>query len=762
MQTARTHRSSRSLALLALLLPAGSIAAAEPPSPLQIRPKLAADEAARLEDQGITPKTWSIPREAVRVFNYEGAPASMEVTEHSVAVDYGSSGVLFDRTTGKKTARVTAVAGWPAEFPRAKAEPSPMPRLVDPGVLNPFYVNPTTVDTIYPLPDGPAFAPRIPAKTPLQPTAVAEARFAGMTWKAMQPAGFLNGIEGWNRPHHSIAWSEILTQLNDHCHLEADPGDGKPTRRFTTADGLASNIVTKLVDYDGALWAACVDIYDPKAGKWGLGGLCQYDAKTARWQRVDRIDGRPVRWVTLLQKAGDDLWVGFREGDGVEGDKVAFGMGLYPGTYRPKATALVLARHSAGQWKSWSCPPAPERPVGRYGGESPPASPSTEYPSALAMAGQKVVLFSQADGNGPTGDWNVEMAWHVSLLDPEAGRWRVYDPVKDFDADELTQVKAEGGEILVSSNRGAHRFQPATETWQYLDPQSPLRNFSFETAAVAGDELWVGYCKRSFGVWGAQGISRYDEHTGTWNYMSPVELGTASAVRRIAALPNGEVWVLFGSRPWLGATVPWNFYPRENINRPVGLGRFAGGKWTFPVEEPAPDKNASRFFFIHQSDDLAAIGNRLVYAKAGTVYVGPKPWKSLAQGAICGLRPTEDGKAVEIVRQVTGNTGQRTQELEVGRLGANDDKVRFERLRQDPNHPIESWALSSSPSLADAGGPEWVTIRMSDGKQWEVGGLPQRNVLESPAAFWLFFPGEIVRLDRKIIEQHVRGIADGK
>ena len=67
-----------------------------------------------------------------------------------------------------------------------------------------------------------------------------------------------------------------------------------------------------------------------------------FDTEKGRWQRVDRIDGRKVRWVTLLQAVGDSLWVGFREGEGVADDKIVYGMGLYPGHYRPVATAVVL------------------------------------------------------------------------------------------------------------------------------------------------------------------------------------------------------------------------------------------------------------------------------------------------------------------------------------------------------------------------------------------------------------------------------------
>ena len=77
----------------------------------------------------------------------------------------------------------------------------------------------------------------------------------------------------------------------------------------------------------GTVWAACVDIYDPGKKDWGSGGLCRFNSKSGQWERLDRIGGRPVRWVTLLQAIGDELWVGYCEGEGVVGDHITYGMG---------------------------------------------------------------------------------------------------------------------------------------------------------------------------------------------------------------------------------------------------------------------------------------------------------------------------------------------------------------------------------------------------------------------------------------------------
>ena len=69
------------------------------------------------DDKGI-----SIPPDAVRVFVYEGgfaegsSPICAAVTAAHIAVDYGRSGVLFDRKTGQVVRRLTVADGWPAAW----------------------------------------------------------------------------------------------------------------------------------------------------------------------------------------------------------------------------------------------------------------------------------------------------------------------------------------------------------------------------------------------------------------------------------------------------------------------------------------------------------------------------------------------------------------------------------------------------------------------------------------------------------------------
>ena len=717
---------------------------------------------------GVTPAGRPIPPQAVRVFVHEGQPVGVHVTGQYIAVDYGRSGVLFDRASGQIARRLTIADGWPRVRPEVFGQTSRQRhelRTVGPGVLNPWYRPPAARPLMLPGPGMPGRSSRHGRREekekPLPPTPVVETQFDGATWRAVQPARFLQTVKGHKAPDRRVAWSDILVRLSEACYVEADPGDGQPPKRFTTADGLAGNIVTHLVAHGDALWAACVDIYDPKAEKWGAGGLCRYDKQTGRWQRIAQVDGRPVRWVTLLQVVGDELWVGFRKGDGVVGDQVAFGMGLYPGIYRPKASAIILACLSGGKWTSFARAPRPEEARrNRSTADLKTVTPPTECPVELARVDDKVLLFSRANAHQLSGNWDIRLAGHVSLLDIASGKWCLFDPEKDLDADQLMDMETARGEVLVSSNRGVHRFDPETATWRFLDPNCPLRNPVFHTAAIVGDELWLGYARQSFGTWGTQGISRFDEKTGQWHYMSPAELGTASPVRRIVSLDNGEVWVLFGDRPYMGAAMRWDFYPRERVPRPAGLGRFAGSKWEFPVEGPPPVTPSPRFF--GGSDDLAAVGNRLVYATPSGVYVGPKPWKRVVEGTVYGVAPTEDRGAVVITRRSLESPEHGGPlRLQRGRIGPADAPVEFQNVENKPGESADFGNVARSAMKGDSliasypgAGQHWVHVPLAETDDWVVGDFHNSSchgVLESPTAIWIFSQSEIIRLDRNAL-----------
>jgi hypothetical protein len=706
-------------------------------------------ELRRQTEQGVASTGRPIPPEAVRVFVYEGQPTSVGVTEKYIGVDYGHSGVLFDRATGELAQRFTAADGWPKQRPEgfaaALAPWRQQSRLVGPGVHNPYYRDPGAPEPKRG-PDG--------KELPGPAVVVAEARFNGRVWRAMQPPAFLRSVD---RPAsvREVAWSDILNRLSEQCYVEVDRLGNAAPQRFTTADGLASNIVTHLAPCGDSLYAACVDIYDPAAKKWGLGGLCRYDKSAGRWQRIDQIDGRRVRWVTLLQAIGDELWVAFREGDGVTGEKVVFGMGLYPGMYRPKATAIVLSRLADGKWTTFAREPRPEG-FAPYSEPKASPTPPTEYPVMLGRTGDKVILFTRADAHQLSGNWDVPLAGYVSLLDLRSKQWRAFDLDKDLETDELTDMAADSGEILLCSNRGVHRLDPKTDAWRFLDTKCDLRNSALHSAAVVGDELWLGYGRQSFGVWGQQGISRYNERTGRWSFMSLATLGTAAPVLRILTLPSGDLWALFGERPYMGAAAQYDYYPRERMPRPPGLGRFAGGKWEFPVEGPERSQPASHFFGM--AEDLAALGNRLVYTTSSGVFAGPKPWKRLLDVPALYIRPIQDGKAVEIVCRVSESSSEGPTKYQRALYDGSTDKLRFEEIKDRNFDPFNAMRGDSLDRPRQPAGNDWVVIPLGKAQKWVVGQFggsypPGHGVLETPAAIWLFSPGQVVRLDRKTLNE---------
>ena len=715
-------------------------------------------EFRRITERGIARKGVPIPARGVRVFVYEGAPLSVRVTDKYIAVDYSErSGVLFDRAGGKFVRRFTVADGWPKVRHEAFApfrRPREKSKMVGPGVLDSYHqVRPSASER---------YRRTGPRDQEPQYAVAASVKFGGRKWKAMQPAGFLRTLprrvgRDYKKMRQTFgSWTGILRVLNAESFLQAEfLSVGKP-QRYTTAEGLASNIVTHLAVADKTLWAACVDIYDPEKKQWGPGGLCRFDPKTGRWRRIEKIAGLPVRWVTLLESVGDDLWVGFREGSGIAGDKVGYGMGLYPGCYRPKATAIVLARLSGGKWTTFSRKPLP-------GGDRTGKAP-TESPRNLALLGEKVFLFSETYARS-SGNWQVSMDGHISLLDLSGGKWRTFDLEKDLAVFRLLHMVAEKGEIVALSDRGAHRWSARQGKWVFLDPKSPLVNPNLSAAVVVGDELWVGYTNQSFGAIGRQGISRFNEKTGKWAYTSPKEIGTACPVRTIAVMPDGDVRVLFRKRQWHGSAMPYSFYPRQQWNAPAGLGRFTKGKWQFPVklagvpasrkrERKKPDGKIDHWEEKLPIRHLAVAGEKLFVATAAGVYVGPAKWKRIAEGpAQTGwrpaltIRPSKDGKTLGIWRQDTHSKWQH------GLYDPETDKVVFKNL---PAGSFDPWRLYSHDYLLHWSGDaswiqHWVLVPTVKEGRWTIGKLGTRyhKVIETPHAVWIASRGELIRLDRK-------------
>ena len=700
----------------------------------------------------------AVPEQAVRVFVHEGEPVGVLVHADTIAVDYGRSGVLFDRKTGQFLRRLTVADGYLTERPREfPARPDRLQgKLVGPGVLE-SWVDPSVLS---------GTPGRPPAQSPAQPTHVpaASVEFDGRLWQAMQPIGFLQTLhkrtgDNYARLRKAFGtWTSILQVANSESFLQAVPkeGDG-PTVRYTMQEGLASNLITHLAVADGKLRAACVDIYDPDRQDWGAGGLSCLDPKTEKWSRVDKIDGRPVRWVTLLQTVGEDLWVGFREGSGVVDDQVTYGMGLYPGQYRPVATAVTLARLSKGKWTAFSRPPVDAAPADSAE-TATAAAPGVarneqpkETPRSLAILGGRLFLFSQSQARA-SGNWDVDWAGHVTLLDLATGEWRAFDLEEDFAAYQLDRMVAEDGELLVLTDQGLRRWAEKDAKWALLDPQTPLVNPTISAVVRVGKELWVGYTNQSFGVIGRQGISRFDEEKMTWTHTTPEEIGTACPVKAIVPLKE-EVLVLFRKREWMGAATDYQFH-NDEPRGPSGLGRFAAGKWEFPIRLDGVPESITRtrkgpngeetWEQKLEPEDLIPAGGKVFVSNAAGLYEGPGKWRQVL--AFDNetyhsrfLRPSADGTTIEVLQ-------------------------RDKRLTYDPATGKTTEAAISSNEYNDAmsnpGNRDdgrlrqgWTEVPTKKEGSWALGELDgeYHRIVETPWAVWIVSTGQLIRLDRKLL-----------
>jgi hypothetical protein len=756
------------VALLAIAAPAAGADYRPPAAGLELREITRdADGIRQLAETGVP-----IPADAVRVFTYEGGPSNIGlgfqavcVGDGEIAVDYGRSGVVFDRKTGRVVRRVTVADGWPRVrpqgFPPAPEHKDFSARLAGPGLLDISHNS----NVEYP---------------PYTPAATAE--FAGRTWRAMQPTDFSRKKEtpapgeAWSP---KMTWSGVLRDLSAQSFVEAAAPGGQAVR-YTEAEGLPGNIVTHLAAAQGTLWAACADIYDAEKGAWGTGGLARFDERAGCWQRIAAVDGHAVRWVTLLQAVGDDLWIGFREAEdeceGVTGDHIFFGMGIYVGQYRPNVRSISLARLSGGKWTVFPRDLASEYvetwdwPSGyRHVGEPP-----TEVPRQLARVGDRIFLFSDVASRGEYGGWDWPHTGSISVLDLAAGTWRVFDLEKDFGVYAIHSMIAERGEVLASTDRGLFRW--TGERWTLLDTGSPIRNSNMSAVVRVGGELWVGYTNQAFGVLGEQGISRYDEASGRWSHFSPNEIGTGSPVQTILPTATGEVWVLFMHRPWEGSMREWPRYRQEGWRSPEGLGRFAAGRWEFPAILPGVPETitgqyqdaegvlvtySKRAYIPH----LAVVSDRVFVANATGAYAGPKEWKKIVDGYVAYMQPTKDGKSLEIVRDTIDKADGRTVRTERGLYDLASGKVEFKRV--DPNsHEWDRLMMpfgrvlrlrrqaGENPDAEPPMNQDWTALPKRGSRQWAVGDLGPDNsaehrVVETPAAVWLVSDGELIRLDRQ-------------
>ena len=400
---------------------------------------------------------------------------------------------------------------------------------------------------------------------------------------------------------------------------------------------------------------------------------------------------------------------------------------------------------------------------GRWTPSDAPSPTPSEFPAKLTRQGNKVLLFTRLNALQSSGNWNLTMKGQVSLLDLDSGKWRDYDVVKDLDADQLHKMVCDKGETLIASNRGLHRFDWKNDSWKLLDPRCDLKNSVFHAAAVAGDELWVGYGRQSFGQIGQQGISRYSETTSKWSYMSPADLKTASPVRRIVTLPNGQVWVIFGTRPWMGAASRWNYHARERIPRPVGLGRMANGKWEFPVkgstkreEQPSP---------FGSVNELAIVGNKLLGVFDANLYVGPSPWRHLAGPDVLGLARAKDGKTTNILRMTRTESDSGERKYHLGVYSPENGKVAWKELAKHIDYgDMSRFQLGDSLQGYDTrAGAQWVSMPVAGDTHWVLGpmGDHHKNIIETPTVIWMFSKGQIIRVDRKTVDKLAKNNESG-
>ncbi len=664
----------------------------------------------------------------VQVFTYEGAPAAIIVEKDSLLLDYQWSRVRVDRATLAVKSRLTQADRPDRNDASGQTGKQPPPsgsrvELVGPGIAYTWF------DYNAPKPTH---------------VAVAEVTTGGSTWRAMQPT---DALQNKYRDPEWTSWTKILRRAAATSYVERITGG--QTNRFTPEQGLAGNLVAHLAVAGGTVWAGCVDVYNPETKMWTNGGLCFFDDKQGRWQAAPAIENRRIRFVTGLQAIGDELYVLHREGESMTGDEIAYGMGLYPGDYRPVTSSIMVSRRDKdGKWTcwhrapvAWEFGPRPRYDAGaRAGAATNPPPMSTERAQSVAVDGARLLVYSTVL-DFASGNWKAERRGVVSVLDTATGAWTGFDPVKDLSADALTGIHVENGEILVTSNVGVHRWRhPA---WDFINTGAVLKNSEVSAVASVGDEVWVGYNKPRFGVFGTQGISRYHEKTGQWLWMSPEDLGTASPVREIVCV-KGEAYVLFAPREWMGATMEWNFYAREAaLKMPRGLGRFASGKWEFPFKLEGVPVSVPREYTntttgaktIYeepvQVEHIAVAGGKLLIGTSHGLFEGPAPFKRIREGCVVSMIASADGTGV--VAAMAPQRYYRSQE-------------EISIFRYNPATGIGK--AEPLPKGSDA----WMMRQQIPGEEaphrpapWGGGEL---NFTVTPYADWLWHAGELIRVER--------------
>jgi len=167
----------------------------------------------------------------------------------------------------------------------------------------------------------------------------------------------------------------------------------------------------------------------------------------------------------------------------------------------------------------------------------------------------------------------------------------------------------------------------------------------------------------------------------------------------------------------------------EYGERASGVGRFADGKWVFPVELDGVPDSLSRKVPVSprpgvSSDpkqpeyrmsgssvqELVAAGDKLYVATRDAAYVGPQGWK------------------------------------------------RIENTDELPRAPGVYWPGQKPPPGSPDAGPwrsEWVRVPTSKPGEWAVGPLSDtwHTRVDAPSAVWIASYGQLLRLDRKLLAE---------
>ncbi|MBM4430704.1 MAG: hypothetical protein FJ026_10215, partial [Chloroflexi bacterium] len=283
--------------------------------------------------------------------------------------------------------------------------------------------------------------------------------------------------------------------------------DGRQLTRLTTADGLAANNVTSIIqDTDGALWFATV------------GGVSRYDART--WQT-------PVReTIRVLARGPDgDLLVGSAEGglrrfDGRtwhsilspdDGDRVGFPSDRIAALYWAEGTLWVgtdgwgFARFDGQEWKVFS---------------------SAEH----GLAADAIFAIEQ------TRDGTLWIGTYRGLSRYDGRRWETVTAANTpgLASDSiLTLLEDEQGILWVGTREGVSRH----DGQQWLEPLTRDNSglAANEVRAILQSDdgaLW-------FGTW-ASGVSRYQD--GEWTTYTVADGLAANGVVAIAEDSHGGLW----------------------------------------------------------------------------------------------------------------------------------------------------------------------------------------------------------------------------